>query len=130
MRAGGCVDQLAADTHPAPRFADAAFEHVADPHQHHGPRTADRSDQGVAPAVRTSLLARFHRSKRDSAHARAIRVTTAAGACELLRSAPKTPTAARHPPTSRFRTAWTQTGPSRRSSVSGKPLSANGSSPY
>jgi hypothetical protein len=36
----------------------------------HGARTADCSDQDVAPAVRMSLLTRFHRSKcRQHAHA-------------------------------------------------------------
>jgi hypothetical protein len=46
-------------------------------HQHHGARTADRSDQDVAPAVIMSLLTRFHCSKRGQRARASRRATTA-----------------------------------------------------
>src|SRR5208282_1649721 len=47
-------------------------------HQHYGARTADRSDQDIALAVRMSLLTRFHRSKCGQRARASRRATTPA----------------------------------------------------
>jgi hypothetical protein len=100
------------DGAPRPRLQSHAR------HQHHGARTADCSDQDVAPAVRMSLLTRFHRSKCTQ-H---VQATITSGTAGLLRSAPQTPTAGGHLATSRFRTAWTLCGHSHRIIARPNPL--------
>jgi hypothetical protein len=86
-------------------------------HQHHGARTADRSDQDVAPAVRLSLLTRFDRSKCGQRARASRRATTAAGTSRTSDRHRPTPTAARHLATSRFRTAWVVVGKHRTEDI-------------
>src|SRR5260370_10263412 len=87
------------DTAPRRHRNGAARAHLQSypRHQHHGARTADRSDQDVAPAVKMSLLMRSTVRSADSAHARAVEPLQRLKHAGLA----ITPTAAPHLATSR-----------------------------